>query len=170
MKRIVLPLSTLGIFVFIAVVSVGTSSCEKEQLFVHDTTKVTVHDTIVKHDTLECPTPTYPVTGLWEGTYTTNQVSHPPAYASMMIFPDGTMMKRNKVVGTANEYALTRGRWTLTGNTFQYRDTTILYSGGTVIETGTLTFKNDGTFSNGTWQNISGQTYTGSFQNMKRIN
>jgi len=118
-----------------------------------------------------CPTATYPVTGLWEGTYQTDQVTHVPTYSSMTIYPDGTMMKRGKVVGTVNDYALTRGTWKLTGNTFEYRDTTLVYSGGsTVIEKGTLTFSNTGTFTNGTWQDISGQSYTGTYQNMKRIN
>lgn len=118
-----------------------------------------------------CPTAIYPVTGLWEGTYQTNQVMHAPTYASLAIYPDGTIMKRDKVVGTGNDYALTRGTWKLTGSTLQYRDTTLVYSGGaTVIETGTLTFSNTGTLTNATWQQISGQSYTGTFQNMKRIN
>ena len=118
----------------------------------------------------EDPAPTYPVAGIWIGTYTTNQVTHTPAYASFIIYPDGVFMKRNKVVGNATEFALTRGRWTLTGNTFTYRDTTLLYSGAQVIETGTATFNNNGTMTNATWQNISGQTYTGNYQNMTRVN
>jgi len=117
-----------------------------------------------------CPTPVYPVTGLWEGTYQTDQVSHAATYASLTIYPDGTFMKRNKLVGTANDYALTRGTWALSGSTFTYRDTTLIYSGAAVVEKGSLTFSNTGTFSNGTWQDISGQSYTGTFQNMKRIN
>jgi hypothetical protein len=118
-----------------------------------------------------CPTPTYPVTGLWEGTYQTDQVSHAPTYASLVIYPDGTIIKRNKVVGAANDYALTRGIWKLTGTVFEYRDTTLIYSGGvSVIEKGTLTFSNTGTLTSGTWQDISGQSYTGTFQNVKRIN
>lgn len=154
MKKMFLSLSAVCTIFLVMVVSVGTSSCEKE--------------TIIK-DTSTCPTPTYPVTGLWEGTYQTNQVTHVPTYASMTIFPDGTIIRRNKVVGV-NEYTHAKGRWTLSGNTFQYRDTTLIYTGGAVVETGTLTFKDDGTFSNGTWQNIAGQTYTGTYQNMKRIN
>lgn len=66
--------------------------------------------------------------------------------------------------------ALSRGRWTLTGNTFQYRDTTILYTGAQTIDVGTATFNTIGTLTNATWQNISGQTYTGSYQNMTRVN
>jgi hypothetical protein len=164
MKKFTHPITGLSIFFFILAVSFGNSSCEKEPILIHDTTRITIRDTIEV-----CPPATYPVAGLWEGTYQTDQISHAPTYASMTIYPDGTITKRNGVVGT-NEYHYTRGRWTLSGNTFQYRDTTLIYSGGTVIETGTLTFKNDGTFSNATWQNVSGQSYTGTFQNMKRIN
>jgi len=121
--------------------------------------------------TTNCPTATYPVTGVWEGTYQTDQVSHAPTYASFAIYPDGTFIKRCKVVGTAaNDYSITRGAWTLAGTTFQYRDTTLIYSGGYVVEKGTLTFSNTGTFTNSTWQDVFGQTYTGTFQNMKRIN
>ena len=123
-----------------------------------------------KSEAGNCPTVTYPVTGLWEGTYQTDQVSHVPTYSSMTIYPDGTIIRRSKVVGTANDFALTRGTWKLTGSTFEYRDTTILYSGGSVVEKGTLTFNVNGTFTNGTWQNISGQSYTGTYQNTKRIN
>jgi len=117
-----------------------------------------------------CPTATYPVTGLWEGTYQTDQVSHAATYTSMAIYPDGTIIRRAKIVGTANDYALTRGTWKLTGSAFEYRDTTLLYSGGTVVEKGTLTFSNNGTFANGTWQDLTGQSYTGTYQNVKRIN
>ena len=120
---------------------------------------------------IKCPTPTYPVTGLWEGTYQTDQVSHAPTYISFSIYPDGTFMRRSKVVGTTSDYALTRGSWKLTNAAFEYRDTSLIYSSGvTVIEKGTLTFSNTGTLTNGTWQDISGQPYTGTYQNVKRIN
>ncbi len=117
----------------------------------------------------KCPDPTYPITGLWEGTYRTDQVSHAATYVSFAIYPDGTMLRRSKH-STANEYALFRGRWKLTGNQFEYRDTAILYSGGTIVDIGTATFSNTGDLTNASWQDISGQSYTGTFQNMKRIN
>ena len=121
-------------------------------------------------DNKPCPTATYPVAGVWIGTYTTNQVPHASTYVSFIIFPDGAFMKRSKVVGSQTEYALTKGTWSLNGNTFQYRDTTITYSGGVVVNIGTATFNNNGTFTNGTWQDVSGQVYTGSYQNMNRVN
>jgi formylmethanofuran dehydrogenase subunit C len=117
----------------------------------------------------DCPPATYPITGLWEGAYRTDQVSHAPSYMSFTIYPDGSILKKGKVVNS-DGYAYTRGRWTLNGDMFEYRDTTFSYSGGTVIERGTLKFKDDGTLSAGTWVNISGQTYTGTFETMKRVN
>ena len=115
------------------------------------------------------PTPKYPVTGLWEGTYTTDQVSHEPTYTSFAIYSDGSFIKRAKVVGK-NEYALMRGRWTISDNVFTYRDTAILYSGGTIVNIGTLNFDSSGTMKNGRYQDVEGQSYTGSFPTMKRIN
>lgn len=118
----------------------------------------------------DCPIAIYPITGLWEGTYQTNQVNHVPTYCSFTIYPDGTFMKRAQVV-SSTEYELTKGTWALTGNVFVYKDTSLLpYSGGSIINTATLTFSNTGTLSNGTWQDLSGQSYTGTFQNMKRNN
>lgn len=117
----------------------------------------------------DCPPNTYPITGLWEGTYQTNQVSHAPTYASFTIYPDGSFLRRAKHSGTT-EYAFSKGRWKLTGNTFEYRDTTILYTGGLVVGAGTATFNNSGTLTNATWQDVSGQPYTGTYQNIKRIN
>jgi len=148
MKKVLMASVVLSVFA-LALLLVQLASCKKSNA--------------------NCPTPTYPVSGIWQGTYQTDQVSHPATYASLMIYPDGTIFKRNQVVGTS-EFTVSRGRWTMTGNTLQYRDTTILYSGGTVVETGSLTYSNNGTMSAGTWQNVGGQTYTGSFQNMKRIN
>ena len=120
---------------------------------------------------IPCPPATYPVTGLWEGTYLTNQVTHATTYVSLAIYPDGTMLRRSKVV-SSTQYAYFKGTWKLTGNTFEFRDSTLFYSAGSQIDTGTFTFNNDGKMSNGTWQDVGGvvQYYSGTFQNMARIN
>jgi hypothetical protein len=79
-------------------------------------------------------------------------------------------MKKAQVV-SSTEYELTRGSWKLNGNLFEYQDTSILpYSGGSIINKASLTFSNTGTLTNGTWQDLSGQTFTGTYQNMKRNN
>jgi hypothetical protein len=115
-----------------------------------------------------CPPAVYPITGLWEGTYQTDQVNHTPTYCAFIIYPDGTFMKRAQVV-SSTEYELTRGTWKLNGNLFEYQDTSMLpYSGGSIINKAKLTFSNTGTLTDGTWQDLSGQTYTGTFQNMQR--
>jgi hypothetical protein len=117
-----------------------------------------------------CPPATYPVTGLWEGTYLTDQVSTPTNYESFTIFPDGTFLRRSQVVAST-EMAYFKGTWKLTGTTFQFTDTTLLYSAGMQIDTGTLTFSNDGKMTNGTWQVVGGASQlTGTFQNINRIN
>jgi hypothetical protein len=116
-----------------------------------------------------CPDPKYPVTGLWEGTYQTDQVNHSPTYVGFTVFPDGTFIRRGKIVGK-DEYLLSKGRWQITGNVFQYRDTTILYSGGLVVNIGTMTYDSTGVMSNAIFEDIYGQSYTGTFQNLKRNN
>ena len=119
---------------------------------------------------IPCPVAVYPITGLWEGTYQTDQVNHVPTYCSFTIYPNGTFMKKAQVV-SSTEYELTRGTWKLTGSLFEYQDTSLLpYSGGSIINKASLTFSNTGSLTNGTWQDLSGQSYTGTFQNVKRNN
>lgn len=118
----------------------------------------------------DCPPVTYPVSGLWEGTYQTDQVAHATTYMSFAIYPDGSFLRKARVVGVPNEVAYFKGSWKLNGKDFTFRDTTFSYSGGYVITEGALEFNNEGTLSNGSWDAIVGQTYTGTFQNMKRIN
>ena len=120
-------------------------------------------------DEVKCPPATYPITGLWEGTYQTDQVGHPATYVSFAIYPDGTFIRRSKL-SNSDENAYFKGRWQMSGNAFQFRDTTLAYSGGVIVDAATATFSNDGTLSNATWQDVSGQPYTGTFQNLKRIN
>lgn len=122
-----------------------------------------------KSNAQNCPTPTYPILGLWEGTYQTNQVSHAPTYISFTIYTDGTFIERSQIVNST-EFGLSKGTWKLNGANFTYTDTTLAYSGGTVVENGKLTFSNTGVLSNGTWSDVSGQPYSGTFQNIKRIN
>ncbi len=140
-------------FLVINLVTVQLSSCEKTETNTTD----------------NCPDPTYPITGLWEGTYTTDQVAHAATYVSFAIYPDGTFLRRSKVTGSS-EYALFKGTWSLSGNNFQFRDTTLVYSGGLIIDEGYAVFNNTGTLTNATWEDKSGQPYTGAFQNMRRIN
>jgi hypothetical protein len=108
-----------------------------------------------------------PVTGIWTGFYTTDQVKHEPASVTFMILPDGVILKRCKVVGK-DEYSLAKGSWKLEENIFSYTDTAVLYSGGSVINTGTATF--DGNeLRNFRWKDLAVQIYTGDFSDVKKI-
>ena len=124
------------------------------------------HDPI----TPACPTAKYPVSGVWEGTAQTDQVQHAPSYQGFSVFPDGTFLRRFKVVGV-NEIALCKGIWKLSGKVFEFRDTTIAYSGGFIITQANFKFHDSlGTLSDGKWQVLQGHHYTGIYQTMKRIN
>lgn len=116
------------------------------------------------------PEPARPVIyGLWEGTYITNQVEHPPTYCSFVVFPDGSFIKKSQVTTHTDEFQLTKGSWKLNGNQFEYRDTVLLYSGGIVIDEGRLTYHDDGTMDHGTWKDVSGQPYSGKFLQMRKV-
>jgi hypothetical protein len=108
------------------------------------------------------------VIGIWTGGYQTDQVWHEPHSVTFMILPDGVFFKRCKVVGNTDEYSLAKGTWSLDGNVFQYRDTAILYSGGTVINVGTAILK-DNQLVDFRWKDLAVQSYTGDFLNVKKI-
>jgi hypothetical protein len=164
MKKIA-KVSLIGGICILFITQFGISSCSKSPI---TSTSDTI--TIIKHDTTNiCPSATYPISGVWIGTYSTSQVNHTPAYVSFIILPDGYFLKRCNVVGTS-EYSLSKGRWSLSGTTFTYRDTSISYSGGTVVNTGSATYHNNGTLTNATWQDIYGQSYSGTYNNVTRIN
>ena len=58
---------------------------------------------------------TYPINGLWIGTYTVDgQPSLGEQYFSFIIKPDGTMINDTKF---SNQQHLAPGTWTLSGNT-----------------------------------------------------
>lgn len=107
--------------------------------------------------------------GLWEGTYITNQVEHQPTYCGFVVFPDGSFIKKSQVTTHPDEFQLTKGSWKINGDQFEYRDTVLLYSGGIVIDEGRLTFHENGIMDHGTWKDISGQSYSGKFMQMRKV-
>lgn len=109
------------------------------------------------------------IVGLWEGTYKTDQVNHDATYVSFAIYPDGTFLRRSKLSNAA-EFAYFKGSWQISRNTFQFKDTTLLYSGGVIIDSGSAIITKAGALVDAAWQDVSGQPYTGTFQNLKRIN
>lgn len=120
----------------------------------------------------DCPTPTYQIAGLWIGTYQTDQFAHEPTYFSLIINPDRTLIVKAKGVPPAQDVVYSTGTWTLTGNIFEFTDTTYNYS-SKVIQAGKLTYSNTGTLTGGTWKNLSGDNgrfYTGTYPSMLRVN
>ncbi len=111
---------------------------------------------------------TYPIQGLWIGTYTSDQ--QPGAgsqYYSYIIKPDGTMIYDAKA--STNQY-IAIGTWNLVGTTFTTTYTNIWSTLGPtgVTQSATATFDNTGKLKNGTWQNAGGGA-TGTFT-LTRVN
>lgn len=121
-------------------------------------------------------TPSTPTTtestiyGVWEGTYTTDGVSHAPMGVSFAIFPDGTIVKRAKVVGST-EVQTTIGTWSMSGSVLSYTDTSVGYSGGVTHDNASFTVSNNVLIS-GIWLSVAGPSpgTTGKFQSLKKVN
>ena len=165
MKKILIGSLVLTVLAA-AIITVQMSSCTKttaQATTVHDTVKVVVVDSV-------CPTSNNSITGLWVGNYLTNQIVTPPVPIYITIYPDGTLSSKELVFGTVGDYDYTTGSWTLTGNVFQYTDTTVVYgSGSPIIKSCKLIFNNIGTLSNGTWKDLSDRL-TGTFTTFNRLN
>jgi hypothetical protein len=121
----------------------------------------------------ECPKPTttYPIQGLWEGTYTVGAGNPVPAgtsfYFSLSIYPGGKASYKSKGYynGSSDYITFADGTWTLNGTAFAFNVTTINYALGNPqqLQTGTATYSSvDGTLTNGS---IGNATWT-----MKRVN
>jgi hypothetical protein len=127
----------------------------------------------------DCPVPTvtYPIQGLWEGTYTVGAGTIVPAgtqlYFSLSIYPDGKVSYKSKSYNNGSlEYInFADGTWTLNGTSFAYTVTSINYPGTTIqhVQTGTATYNSsNGTLTNGIATDAqSGNSVVWS---MKRVN
>ena len=114
-----------------------------------------------------CPTPTYPIQGLWIGTYSVDQLpSQAPQYFSYVIKPDGTIICES--VGASQKY-YSAGTWTITGTAFTSTYTSFSYPSGQgpATQTASATYDNSGKLTTGIWRNspISSGTFT-----MTRVN
>ncbi|MDB5199926.1 MAG: hypothetical protein JWO92_1889 [Chitinophagaceae bacterium] len=113
-------------------------------------------------------TPTYPIQGLWIGTYqVTGQPGLGNQYLSYIIKPDGTILVESEGAG-AKYYS--RGIWTLSGTTFTSTYTSFSYPAGvsSATQTSTATFSNSGNLTGGTWAN-TGTAVSGTFT-LTRVN
>lgn len=115
---------------------------------------------------------TYPVAGLWIGTYTTDQVAHSPLFCSFAFYPDGTLLIKSKGNPPAQDVAYADGTWTQTGDSIFYTSTTINYS-SELHQRGAMKFDDSGKMSGAYWIDVTpdgGQYYTGKFPTMDRVN
>jgi hypothetical protein len=123
----------------------------------------------------DCPAPTatYPIQGLWEGTYTVGAGNPVPAgtsfYLSLSISPGGKVSYKGKGYynGSSDYITFADGTWTLNGTAFAFNVTTINYALGNPqqTQTGTATYNSsDGTLTSGQFGGNS-STWT-----MKRVN
>ena len=111
-------------------------------------------------------TSAYPVAGLYEGTYT--YLAQPPLYFSFTIYADGTMSYKSR--GSNNYIFYAIGTWNLNGNAFSYTvQTTNTPNVATQpVQTGTATYSNSGTLTNGVNTDMS-TGLSGTFS-LKRVN
>ena len=116
------------------------------------------------------PPATHTVTGLWIGTYTTDQFpERAPLYYSFIIKPDGKLLTEGKVFGGETYYS--RGTWTLSADTLKCTYTTINFPNVTVTQSARFVYNSStGTLTSGTWKDeLNGSNYTGKFQNMVEV-
>jgi hypothetical protein len=109
--------------------------------------------------------PTYPVAGLWEGTYTVNGTPG-SFYYSLTIKPDGRIITDGR--GADGNLYYSNGTWQMNGTTLTY---VVQPFNVAFQQTGTLIFSDDGTLTLGTWQDIASPSMSaGTFPTMKRVN
>lgn len=112
------------------------------------------------------PEKTYPIAGLWIGTYTVHDPSIGEQYFSFVIKPDGGLIVDSK--GDDQQH-LAIGTWSVTGTTFTAEYTYVYGIASNVSVTQTATAEWDATGKlTGTWMNVSPED-SGTFK-MERVN
>lgn len=124
-----------------------------------------------KDDTSSTPgTPTYPVEGLWIGTFTVdNNPSQSGTYFySYAVYPDGSILVKS-MPADGNTYYST-GKWTLTDtNEFSATFTSMNFNGAQVTQRITATFSDAGKMTDGVWVDMKNANQTGKLS-MQRVN
>lgn len=123
----------------------------------------------------EPPAQTYPIEGLWLGTYSVDGMpAQGQLFYSFAIYPDGTLLTKSK--GGDGKFYYSSGTWTLSGGkVFNGTITTFetFNSALKVTQTVTATFSNSGKLTDGTWKdtnNPHGPGLAGKFSTFQRIN
>lgn len=110
------------------------------------------------------------VKGLWEGTYTIDQLPAQGAlYYSFIIKTDGIMLTEGKGGNGISYYAA--GTWNLIGDSLNCSFTSINAPPPQVTQSAKFFFNSsNGTLSSGTWKDgANGSNYTGTFPTMVKI-
>ena len=165
MKKILMGSIILSVFAA-TLMLVQMSSCTKtgaSTSIIHDTVRITTVDTV-------CPTPKYPITGLWIGTYSEPSLIQGQFYYSITIYPDNTILKKAK--GSDGNTYISLGTWTLSANNiFSATYTSINFKGAQVTQSITATYSDVGVISNGIEFNTANPTlYPGTLSTMQRSN
>lgn len=170
MKKLLMGSVVLTTFA-VAILLFQMSSCKKvlaqTNIVVHDTVKISVHDTI-KY----CPTATYPIQGLWIGTYSQDGSSGQSFY-SFIVYPDGILVTRGK--GFDGKYYYSSGTWNLSNdNIFTATIVSFVTPGpNPVTQSITAIYSTTGVLTNGTWKDVINTNSTplsGTFSTMQRVN
>lgn len=149
MKKVLF--SSFSITVFLSLISVfPMSSCTKE-------TEKPTTDTVYRSNTSPL--------GLWEGTFLTDQVTHPASYVAFVLYSD-SIISRRTINPTADIYH--KGRWKMSNNKITFTDTTINFT-SVVIQTGSFDYDaTTNTLLNGKWQQ-SGANLSGPFSTLQKV-
>ena len=119
---------------------------------------------------------TYPIEGLWIGTYSADQIEYQgqgDLFYSFIIYPNGILLTKGKGGDGKDHYST--GTWTLTSsNIFSGTISTFFPGSGLpIIQSITATYSNSGTLTNGIWNdtvNPYGSPLSGKFSTMQRVN
>jgi hypothetical protein len=124
-----------------------------------------------KETTQTNTTPTYPIQGLWVGSYTVDgQPGLGTQYYSFVIKPDGTMIGDSKSFSPVQQH-LTTGTWSLADTTLTCSFTCVYGLSANIGAVQSCTSKWDKTGKlTGTWRNIAGIIAGSGTFTMNRIN
>ena len=148
MKKILMASITMTVFA-VSVLLFQLTSCKKAVAQVNQ----------------DCPKPTYPVAGLYTGTYSVNfKPGQGNLYYSLVVFPDGTLL--TKGLTEFGDTAYSKGNWALSSDSV-FTAAIETFAKPSVFQTITGIFSNDGKISNATWEDIY---HTGNFSVMQRVN
>ena len=114
-------------------------------------------------------TTTYPIEGLWIGTYTVDaEPGWGDQYFSFIIKPDGTMIADTKLGDVQH---LSPGTWTLNGTTLSCSFTCVYGTPADIgiVETTTASWDKTGKLTSGHWKNVLPLTGSGTIT-LTRVN